>query len=263
MNYRFIRSFFWFYTVVAFSLIACSTDEVEPNSGKPNCILLESKDSDGRITKYEYTDEGLISKVVHISGSGIDAQIDYTSYTYDSKGRIIKAEEYRGEQVAEFITYEYKDDLMIRRKLYWKDQLKLTESLFYDNEKKIIKIESDSGYLITISYNSAGNVTDKTITDGEMTFTLIYENYDDKLAAHNYELEKASPSIHAKLSKNNPQRIIAVNRSKNEEASFFIRDFSYEYNSDDLPVTIIETYPEEGAAAYIYVNRMIYKCGKF
>lgn len=135
----------------------------------------------GYVTKYEFTQEGYISKVKNNGGSTI------TEYTYDSYGRMIKQKnsnssyteyEYDGSMVKSIINYGKSKEILSKFVYSYNsygliDSLETIDGVFYyeyDSMGRIAKIKSDN-LLVIYEYDSLGNRISMSINGNTTSYT--------------------------------------------------------------------------------------------
>lgn len=233
--------------LVLFFLASCDKTESDPEPDMNECQIVEYR-SNGGVTSYQYNAEGFIIKEVFTSDNKPEKN-KTTLYSYDDTNRLIKEEVSSISNSYDNIIYEYKNGILIGVNYYggWRGDDK--SKILYDAKGRIFKIKYDYGEEVTHTYDDEGNVTKTEYhTNGNLTTLFEWGDYDDKERI----ISAKKGYISLDESKNNPGYMALTYYNSGEVVYQNEIKYTYQYNSSNLPVSVLNAYKSGGVDESTY-----------
>jgi hypothetical protein len=231
------------FLAIIISFISCGKDTNSPEPIDSGLKLKKIIQSNKNYSIYKYENDKIVTCDV-INYDTVDAS---THIYYDENNRIIKSESisFRQFSTLGYSTYDYNSSGKIIKAYYYNKkisgsfELSSTEKFEYDVSGRVIKsiseypVNTQSGYS-TISYDSRGNIIEiKTYRDGLLLALNTYE-YDSGFNPLRIVSPDAIIAPNA-VSKNNivKETYVIYSSGVKDEGT---KHYSYEYNPKNYPV---------------------------
>ena len=240
-------------------VVACGEKEdkdISPDTtAAASCILTQVIDDNEEGYKFEYNNAGYVTKFTETE----DNNVSTTTFIYDANNYLIKEENQKNGELANYSTYEYSNNLVTSSTFYnLEEGTQYTETYKYDASNRKVEETDNVDYRYVYTYDAKSNVTKiETYYKNLLSYRQTFENYDDKSTY--FSTLKGLPAGYFDSSKNNPGKTTySVDLDGNgtiDAASTQVTDYSYKYNSNGLPTEITEI-----SGADKYTTSFTYEC---
>jgi len=225
--------------IVAVTLISCSTDDSTnstPPAGATGTLLKQIVETyeDGSISTLDYEYSGnKITKLTVVSDFGNGTETEVTNYTYTGEF-LTKTEDYTDGILDYTIDLEYDaNDKLITETTIFPGQTPEVNT-YVHNADGTVTFNEAGGSIVVYTYDNGDLITEDN-TNGNQDYTIVYDNKNGALKnIHQrevFELMGYYAYNHNFLSYTN-----TGGASYNENETY-----SYTYNTDDYPITAINT----------------------
>jgi hypothetical protein len=242
------------FVVAAITLTSCgSDDDPQPNNGDQTACKVTAMSIETMFGSFEgtavYNSDGKISKVVNAEDN-----TSYTLFKYDSQSRLVREENYEGDELIYYAEYSYTNgNITMAEWFFADDEPDGYMTVKYDGSNRVTEVKefyqeedfegevTETVYTTKHTYNSQGNVAKSVyFTDEVEDMTITYESYDNKInvaAAMKGNFDPWSGN-----SKNNPLKATTTFIVEDESQSI-ASTYAYVYNDNNLPTKITITTP--------------------
>jgi hypothetical protein len=201
----------------------------------PNDVTLEST------LNFFYSASGRIDSSHATSGHSF-------KYTYEA-GLLIRSDEYVGESLAQYHTFEYDTRKRISQTLSWQNVPE--QGRWIPHQKSTYAFDAHDNLTESVLYYY-NNATDQH----ELLTRFIYSDYDDNPSSDRF-FDTASFNPTIQFRKNNPGKMVVQNMHGNISS---IEVYSYEYHSSrwaEKRITTV-TFPHNGQTGS-YETKFVYQ----